>query len=52
MLLLLCRRRDVAHREIKRVFYGAIRARRESGRREEDMLQTFLDAKYKYVSQN
>jgi len=41
------RRRDEAHRAIKKVFYEAIQKRRESGESQEDMLQTFLDSTYK-----
>nr|XP_006636075.1 PREDICTED: lanosterol 14-alpha demethylase isoform X1 [Lepisosteus oculatus] len=41
------RRRDRAHREIKSIFYKVIQKRKESGAREDDMLQTLMDATYK-----
>ncbi|XP_069504528.1 lanosterol 14-alpha demethylase [Ambystoma mexicanum] len=41
------RRRDRAHREIKNIFYQVIRERKQSGERDDDMLQTLLDATYK-----
>uniref|UniRef100_A0A669QPX8 Lanosterol 14-alpha demethylase n=1 Tax=Phasianus colchicus TaxID=9054 RepID=A0A669QPX8_PHACC len=41
------RRRDRAHREIKNIFYKVIQKRRSSGEKEDDMLQTLLDASYK-----
>ncbi|OCT75669.1 hypothetical protein XELAEV_18030853mg [Xenopus laevis] len=41
------RRRDRAHREIKNIFYQVIQKRRNSAEREDDMLQTLLDATYK-----
>nr|QBP37233.1 cyp51 [Andrias davidianus] len=41
------RRRDRAHKEIKNIFYQVIQERRQSGEREDDMLQTLLDATYK-----
>ncbi|KAJ1101004.1 hypothetical protein NDU88_006079 [Pleurodeles waltl] len=41
------RKRDRAHREIKNIFYEVIRERKQSGKREDDMLQTLLDATYK-----
>ncbi|MEE6466652.1 hypothetical protein FKM82_007015 [Ascaphus truei] len=41
------RRRDRAHREIKNIFYKVIKKRRQSNEREDDMLQTLLDATYK-----
>uniref|UniRef100_A0A7M4F4F4 Lanosterol 14-alpha demethylase n=1 Tax=Crocodylus porosus TaxID=8502 RepID=A0A7M4F4F4_CROPO len=41
------RRRDRAHREIKNIFYKVIQKRRQSGEREDDMLQTLLDVRYK-----
>ncbi|KAM6101409.1 lanosterol 14-alpha demethylase [Theristicus caerulescens] len=41
------RRRDRAHKEIKNIFYKVIQKRRKSGEKEEDMLQTLLDASYK-----
>ncbi|XP_037746653.1 lanosterol 14-alpha demethylase [Chelonia mydas] len=41
------RRRDRAHREIKNIFYKVIQKRRQSGDREDDMLQTLLDVTYK-----
>lgn len=41
------RRRDRAHREIKKIFYKVIQKRRKSEEKEDDMLQTLLDASYK-----
>lgn len=41
------RRRDRAHREIKNIFYKVIQKRRKSQKKEDDMLQTLLDASYK-----
>ncbi|XP_050189709.1 lanosterol 14-alpha demethylase [Myiozetetes cayanensis] len=41
------RRRDRAHREIKNIFYKVIQKRRKSEEKEDDMLQTLLDASYK-----
>ncbi|XP_072910586.1 lanosterol 14-alpha demethylase [Hemitrygon akajei] len=41
------RRRDKAHKKIKNIFYDVIKKRRESSTREDDMLQTLLDATYK-----
>ncbi|KAM3679322.1 lanosterol 14-alpha demethylase [Ammospiza nelsoni] len=41
------RRRDRAHREIKNIFYKVIQKRRKSEKKEDDMLQTLLDASYK-----
>uniref|UniRef100_H3A3U5 Lanosterol 14-alpha demethylase n=1 Tax=Latimeria chalumnae TaxID=7897 RepID=H3A3U5_LATCH len=41
------RRRDKAHREIKQIFYRVIQRRRQFGEKEDDMLQTLLDATYK-----
>ncbi|XP_075683804.1 lanosterol 14-alpha demethylase isoform X3 [Rhinoderma darwinii] len=41
------RRRDRAHREIKNIFYQVIQKRRQSQDREDDMLQTLIDATYK-----
>lgn len=41
------RKRDEAHKKVKEIFYKAIQARRESGRTEEDMLQTLIDSTYK-----
>ncbi|XP_030056064.1 lanosterol 14-alpha demethylase [Microcaecilia unicolor] len=41
------RRRDRAHKEIKKIFYKVIQARRRSGVRDDDMLQTLIDATYK-----
>ncbi|XP_064647600.1 lanosterol 14-alpha demethylase-like [Lineus longissimus] len=40
------RKRDAANREIKRIFYGAIKKRR-AGEPQDDMLQTLVDSKYK-----
>jgi len=37
----------MAHMKVKQIFYDAIKARKESGSREEDMLQTLLDTTYK-----
>ncbi|POI26455.1 hypothetical protein CIB84_009794, partial [Bambusicola thoracicus] len=42
-----CRRRDRAHRAIKNIFYKVIQKRRSSEEKEDDMLQTLLDASYK-----
>nr|XP_025036149.1 lanosterol 14-alpha demethylase [Pelodiscus sinensis] len=44
------RRRDRAHREIKNIFYKVIQKRRQSGEREDDMLQTLMDVTYKSKS--
>uniref|UniRef100_A0A8C4V6B5 Lanosterol 14-alpha demethylase n=1 Tax=Falco tinnunculus TaxID=100819 RepID=A0A8C4V6B5_FALTI len=41
------RRRDRAHKEIKNIFYKVIQKRRKSEEKEDDMLQTLLDASYK-----
>lgn len=41
------RKRDAAHLKVKQIFYDAIHQRKASGDREDDMLQTLLDAKYK-----
>ncbi|XP_072109812.1 lanosterol 14-alpha demethylase isoform X2 [Mobula birostris] len=41
------RRRDKAHKKIKNIFYDVIKKRRESSTKEDDMLQTLLDATYK-----
>nr|XP_013042429.2 leucine-rich repeat and death domain-containing protein 1 isoform X3 [Anser cygnoides] len=41
------RRRDRAHKEIKNIFYKVIQKRRNSEEKEDDMLQTLLDASYK-----
>eukprot|EP00076_Gallus_gallus_P017230 XP_015136878.1 lanosterol 14-alpha demethylase isoform X2 [Gallus gallus] len=41
------RRRDRAHRAIKNIFYKVIQKRRSSEEKEDDMLQTLLDASYK-----
>ncbi|XP_072010404.1 lanosterol 14-alpha demethylase [Engystomops pustulosus] len=41
------RRRDRAHLEIKQIFYQVIQKRRQSLEREDDMLQTLIDATYK-----
>ena len=43
------RKRDWAHKEVKRIFYEVIQQRRESKQQEDDILQTLLDSKYKYV---
>ena len=44
-----CSRRDAAHLKIKQVFYKAIKMRKESGEREDDMLQTLIETTYKSV---
>ncbi|XP_066525562.1 lanosterol 14-alpha demethylase [Hoplias malabaricus] len=41
------RRRDQAHREIKNIFYKVIEKRRRSEEKEDDILQTLIDATYK-----
>ncbi|XP_028926816.1 lanosterol 14-alpha demethylase isoform X2 [Ornithorhynchus anatinus] len=41
------RRRDRAHRAIKKIFYEAIQRRRETREPVDDILQTLLDASYK-----
>lgn len=41
------RERDKARAELERVFAKIIRARKASGKVEEDMLQVFIDSKYK-----
>uniref|UniRef100_UPI00358F2054 lanosterol 14-alpha demethylase isoform X1 n=1 Tax=Myxine glutinosa TaxID=7769 RepID=UPI00358F2054 len=41
------RKRDKAHREIKRIFAGVIASRRSSGKRENDILQILLETTYK-----
>ncbi|XP_043088960.1 lanosterol 14-alpha demethylase [Puntigrus tetrazona] len=41
------RRRDRAHVEIKKIFYNVIKKRREAGERNDDILQTLIDATYK-----
>ncbi|XP_015264119.1 PREDICTED: lanosterol 14-alpha demethylase [Gekko japonicus] len=41
------RRRDRAHKKIKAIFYKVIQKRRQSLKREDDMLQTLLDVTYK-----
>ncbi|XP_053322860.1 lanosterol 14-alpha demethylase [Spea bombifrons] len=41
------RRRDRAHQEIKKIFYKVIQKRRESDEKEDDMLQTLVEATYK-----
>ncbi|XP_053118321.1 lanosterol 14-alpha demethylase isoform X2 [Hemicordylus capensis] len=41
------RRRDRAHNKVKAIFYEVIQKRRQSLRREDDMLQTLLDVTYK-----
>jgi len=46
-----CSRRDAAHRKVKQMFAKTVEKRRESGRREDDLMQTFIDSKYKYGKQ-
>ncbi|XP_065139979.1 lanosterol 14-alpha demethylase [Paramisgurnus dabryanus] len=41
------RRRDQAHIEIKKIFYKVITKRREAEEKEDDILQTLIDARYK-----
>uniref|UniRef100_A0AAY4C020 Lanosterol 14-alpha demethylase n=1 Tax=Denticeps clupeoides TaxID=299321 RepID=A0AAY4C020_9TELE len=41
------RRRDRAHLEIKNIFYKVIQKRRESSEKEDDILQTLMEATYK-----
>ena len=41
------RRRDAAHEQVKAMFYKVIKMRKESGVREDDMLQTLIDTPYK-----
>uniref|UniRef100_A0A3B1INM1 Cytochrome P450, family 51 n=1 Tax=Astyanax mexicanus TaxID=7994 RepID=A0A3B1INM1_ASTMX len=41
------RRRDHAHREIKNIFYKVIEKRRQAAEKEDDILQTLMDAQYK-----
>jgi sterol 14alpha-demethylase len=41
------RRRDNAHLRMKAIFVKCIQERRASGRKQEDMLQTLIDANYK-----
>jgi len=43
-----CSRRDMAHKKVKQLFYEAIKARKESGSGEDDMLQTLIDTTYKW----
>ena len=43
------RKRDKARAELSAIFGTVIRARRASGRREEDVLQQFIDARYQNV---
>lgn len=45
--LIVFRKRDKAHIEVKRMFYSVIEKRRQSGDVEDDMLQTLLESKYK-----
>lgn len=42
------RQRDRAHKAIKQIFYEVIEKRRKSAEKEEDILQTLIDATYKY----
>jgi len=46
---LFIRKRDEAHKKVKEIFYKAIQARRDSGRTEDDMLQTLIDSTYKWA---
>ncbi|ROK64949.1 Lanosterol 14-alpha demethylase [Anabarilius grahami] len=41
------RRRDQAHLEIKKIFYNVIKKRRDATEKNEDILQTLIDATYK-----
>ncbi|KAM9495668.1 lanosterol 14-alpha demethylase [Clarias gariepinus] len=41
------RQRDRAHREIKQIFYKVIEKRRQSAKKQDDILQTLIDATYK-----
>uniref|UniRef100_A0A671PB87 Lanosterol 14-alpha demethylase n=1 Tax=Sinocyclocheilus anshuiensis TaxID=1608454 RepID=A0A671PB87_9TELE len=41
------RRRDRAHLEIKKIFYNVIKKRREAEEKNDDILQTLIDATYK-----
>lgn len=41
------RKRDRAHREIKKIFFKVIEKRRRSGENTDDILQTLVDATYK-----
>ncbi|KAI4885662.1 hypothetical protein NFI96_022435, partial [Prochilodus magdalenae] len=41
------RRRDQAHLELKRIFYKVIEKRRQTTEKEDDILQTLIDATYK-----
>lgn len=41
------RKRDRAHREIKKIFFKVIEKRRRSGENTDDILQTLIDATYK-----
>ncbi|CAM6116007.1 unnamed protein product [Calypogeia fissa] len=41
------RKRDKARKRLEEIFSGVIQKRRESGRVENDMLQSFMDSKYK-----
>uniref|UniRef100_A0A8C5DKM1 Lanosterol 14-alpha demethylase n=1 Tax=Gouania willdenowi TaxID=441366 RepID=A0A8C5DKM1_GOUWI len=41
------RKRDKAHREIKKIFFNVIQKRRQSGEKVDDILQTLIDATYK-----
>ncbi|ELU17794.1 hypothetical protein CAPTEDRAFT_173561 [Capitella teleta] len=41
------KKRDVAHKKVKQIFYNAIQKRRESNETHDDMLQTLLDSTYK-----
>lgn len=45
------KQRDRARREIREIFANVQRQRRETGRREDDLLQTFMDAQYRDGSQ-
>lgn len=41
------RKRDSAHREIKKIFFKVIQKRRQAGEKVDDILQTLIDATYK-----
>lgn len=49
-LCFVFRRRDRAHLEIKKIFYNVIKKRREATEKHDDILQTLIDATYKYVT--
>ncbi|KAG7240969.1 hypothetical protein INR49_026147 [Caranx melampygus] len=43
------RKRDKAHTEIKNIFFKVIQKRRKSGEKVDDILQTLIDATYKWT---